>query len=231
MTAHPEGPARGSPAAHSSESHLTGREPKAVAHALRALEQVALHGPGVTARMISTSLDLSPATTYRLLNALVAEEYIVRLPDLAGFALGRRAIVFAGAANTISPQLSRRARDVVGRVRDGVRWGVHLVLLQGERVLIADSDPEYAPPAEVEIARAVAVVLPGLSAGVPTASVEFDIGSGHGTEWLVVPVFAEDGAAVAVLVMIAPEGRLQRSRDDFVRTLTDAAAELADLLS
>ena len=45
----------------------------------------------VTAKEISAALKLPQATTYRLLNLLVGEEYLVRLPDLRGFALGRRA--------------------------------------------------------------------------------------------------------------------------------------------
>jgi DNA-binding IclR family transcriptional regulator len=70
---------------------LSGRQPKAVRSALHVLEEVVSAGPGVTAKEISEALALPQATTYRILNLLVAEEYLVRLPDLAGFALGRRA--------------------------------------------------------------------------------------------------------------------------------------------
>ena len=70
---------------------LSGRQPKAVRSALAVLEEVVAAGPGVTAKEISAALRLPPATTYRLLNLLVADEYLVRLPDLKGFALGRRA--------------------------------------------------------------------------------------------------------------------------------------------
>ncbi|HKS47065.1 MAG TPA: helix-turn-helix domain-containing protein, partial [Amycolatopsis sp.] len=69
---------------------LSGRQPKAVRNALAVLEEVVAAGPGVTAKEISAALKLPPATTYRLLNLLVAKGYLVRLPDLRGFALGRR---------------------------------------------------------------------------------------------------------------------------------------------
>jgi hypothetical protein len=36
------------------------------------------------------------ATTYRLLNLLVGVEYLVRLPDLHGLAMGRRAARLTG---------------------------------------------------------------------------------------------------------------------------------------
>ena len=70
---------------------LSGRQPRAVRSALAVLEEVVAAGPGVTAKEISAALKLPQATTYRLLNLLVGEEYLVRLPDLRGFALGRRA--------------------------------------------------------------------------------------------------------------------------------------------
>ncbi|MDT7644069.1 MAG: hypothetical protein QOC75_1069, partial [Pseudonocardiales bacterium] len=70
---------------------VPGRQPRAVRNALAALAEVVSAGPGVTASEISAALRLPRATTYRLLNLLVAEEYLVRLPDLRGFALGARA--------------------------------------------------------------------------------------------------------------------------------------------
>src|SRR5579859_1661338 len=38
------------------------------------------------------------ATVYRMLNFLVAEEYLVRMPDLKGFALGVRVAELTGGA-------------------------------------------------------------------------------------------------------------------------------------
>jgi DNA-binding IclR family transcriptional regulator len=69
---------------------LGGRQPQAVRSALDVLRTVAQAGPGITAKEISARLRLPPATAYRLLNLLVGEEYLVRLPDLTGFALGAR---------------------------------------------------------------------------------------------------------------------------------------------
>ncbi|AUZ88426.1 helix-turn-helix domain-containing protein [Arthrobacter sp. TmT3-37] len=69
---------------------LRARQPKAVRSALAVLEEVARCGPGVTGLEVSRNLGLPKATTYRLLNLLVEDEYLVRLPDLSGFALGRK---------------------------------------------------------------------------------------------------------------------------------------------
>jgi DNA-binding IclR family transcriptional regulator len=67
---------------------VSGRKPQAIRSALAVLQAVVATGPGVTAKEISHLLSIPPATTYRLLNLLVGEEYLVRLPDLRGFALG-----------------------------------------------------------------------------------------------------------------------------------------------
>ncbi|OMQ16780.1 hypothetical protein A7K94_0200155 [Modestobacter sp. VKM Ac-2676] len=80
-----------------ADTGLTGRQPKAVQSALAVLECVARLGAGVTAKEVAESLGMPPATVYRLLNLLVGEEYLVRLPDLSGFALGRKVAGLAGA--------------------------------------------------------------------------------------------------------------------------------------
>lgn len=76
---------------------LSGRQPQAIRHAFAALRCVAQQGPGTTAKDVATTLRVSPATAYRLLNLLVAEEYLVRLADITGFALGERVAELTGA--------------------------------------------------------------------------------------------------------------------------------------
>ena len=63
---------------------------RAVQKALGMLEAVAHLGPGTTAKEIATFAGVPSATAYRMLNLLVAEGFLVRVPDLSGFALGRR---------------------------------------------------------------------------------------------------------------------------------------------
>ncbi|MFF5992754.1 IclR family transcriptional regulator [Prauserella flavalba] len=129
---------------------LSGRQPKAVRNALAVLEEVVAAGPGVTAKEISAALKLPPATTYRLLNLLVGEEYLVRLPDLRGFALGRRAGRLTVPVASGPPAA---ARAVVERLRQRVRWGVHLASYQSGRVELADADPDHPPSDGALLAR------------------------------------------------------------------------------
>jgi DNA-binding IclR family transcriptional regulator len=129
---------------------LTGRQPRALRNALAVLEEAVAAGPGVTAKEISTALGLPPATTYRLLNLLVGEEYLVRLPDLRGFALGRR------AARLSVPQVPRppaAARAVVAELRGRLRWGVHLAAYTAGRLFLVDPDPDHPPTEESVLAR------------------------------------------------------------------------------
>ncbi|GHE85420.1 hypothetical protein GCM10017786_16790 [Amycolatopsis deserti] len=134
----------------SPETPLSGRQPKAVRSALAVLEEVVAAGPGVTAKEISAALKLPPATTYRLLNLLVGEEYLVRLPDLRGFALGRRAGRLAMPV-TVRPPAAARA--IVEHLRQRVRWGVHLASYRTGRLTLVDPDPDHPPSDGALLAR------------------------------------------------------------------------------
>ncbi len=119
---------------------VTGRQPQAVRSALAVLEEVARAGAGVNAKEVAEALGMPPATTYRLLNLLVGEEYLVRLPDLHGFALGAKV---AGLAGAIAPvRVPTAARQVLAGLRGQVRAGVHLVLISGVTLRCADIDPD-----------------------------------------------------------------------------------------
>jgi DNA-binding IclR family transcriptional regulator len=91
---------------------LRARQPKAVQSAFAVLEEVARCGPGVTGMEVSRNLGLPKATTYRLLNLLVQDEYLVRMPDLSGFALGRKV-------------------EMLVRLAEGGRTGPHPASIEG----------------------------------------------------------------------------------------------------
>ncbi len=131
---------------------LTARQPGAVHSALSVLEAVAHLGAGVTAQRLSAELGLPRATTYRLLNLLVEDEYLVRTPDLSGFALGARV---AQLAAVVAPpaRLSSAARAVVDDARRRVRGGVHVVLFVEGRVVVLDADPDFPLSDHVRLAR------------------------------------------------------------------------------
>ncbi|WP_163506378.1 IclR family transcriptional regulator [Fodinicola acaciae] len=131
-------------------SPLPGRQPRAIRNALAILEEVVAAGPGVTAKEISAALKLPPATTYRLLNLLVGEEYLVRLPDLRGFALGRRAARLSLPLSTRPPAA---ARAIVEHLRGNVRWGVHLASFSSGRLVLIDADRDHPPTDEAVLAR------------------------------------------------------------------------------
>ncbi|CAN5272601.1 DNA-binding transcriptional regulator KdgR [soil metagenome] len=132
-----------------ADGSLSGRQPKAVQSALRVLEEVARAGVGVTAKEIADHLSLPSATTYRLLNLLVADGYVVRLPDLSGFSLGRRMGLLIDAA--VTPTVCTAAREVLANLRLSVRFGVHLFYFTNTAVRTADADAEFPPPADESI--------------------------------------------------------------------------------
>lgn len=116
---------------------LGGRQPQSIRTALAVLRAVAQAPPGVTARQISRQLGLPPATAYRILNLLVGDEYLVRLPDLRGFALGAR------MADLLGPPSGVRAgvASVVSALRSSTGLAVTLATYSEEGVRIAVADP------------------------------------------------------------------------------------------
>jgi len=121
---------------------LTARQPKAVHSALTVLEAVARLGAGASAQEISRELGLPRATTYRLINLLVQDEYLLRTPDLAGFALGATVVQLAAIAAPPA-RLTSAARGVVAEARAALRGGVHVVFFVDGRVTVIDADPDF----------------------------------------------------------------------------------------
>lgn len=140
-----------SEAGRSGAPSLAARQPRAIHSALTVLEAVAGIGAGATARELSDALGLPRATTYRLLNLLVQDEYLVRTPDLSGFALGAKVVHLAVAAAPI--RLPTAAREVIAEARSAVRGGVHVVRYDEGRLSIADADPDFPLSDTVRLVR------------------------------------------------------------------------------
>ena len=115
------------------------------------IEAVAVLGLGVTAKEIAAALHMPPATAYRILNALVGEEYLVRTSDLRGFGLGKRLGSLIAAVTT--PALSTAARHHVAELRDTVRFAVHVIAFHAGSVRVLDADPDHPVRAERELVR------------------------------------------------------------------------------
>jgi len=231
---------------------VSARQPKAIHSALIVLEEVARCGPGVTARAVSDNLGLPRATAYRLLNLLVQEEYLVRLPDLRGFALGRRVARLAEAASSEpTVRVPRAAMTVLGGMRSRFRGGVTLVGYLDDRIQLLDVDPDYPlsdPRRIVEElpASAIGRVLLAererrrdtstssgrdsleeiLRLGYTTQSGQFRTGFGC----IAMPVRDGDGALVAGLALSTTSAQLLEPRS-MVELLHDGVGSLAPLLA
>ncbi|WP_327146246.1 helix-turn-helix domain-containing protein [Nocardia sp. NBC_01327] len=203
----------------SAPGGIGGRQPKAVLSALVVLEEVAACGPGVSAREISRNLAMPRATAYRLLNLLVQQEYLVRTPDLSGFALGSKVTELAGMA-TPAP-LPSAALEVLEQLRGSIRGGVHLAgyLRTGTtrpRVRILDADPDYPIEHEHAITSDLTVSAIGRLAlaesDVRTRSLGYALQVDElrpGSGCLTVPIRDRRGALVAGLTLSTTSARLR----------------------
>ena len=90
------------------------RQPGAVDSAFAVLEAVDRIGPGVTARQLTEALPMSQATVYRIIKHLVANEYLVRTPDLRGFVIGERVRILGMRLPGDQPPAPAANRDPEG---------------------------------------------------------------------------------------------------------------------
>ncbi|ETD33993.1 IclR family transcriptional regulator [Williamsia sp. D3] len=128
-----------------------GQQPKAVHKALAMLEAVAHLGAGATAKQIAGHTGVPPATAYRMLNYLVAEGFLVRVPDLTGFALGQRTSELAHAASTSTTV--EGVGDVLEAMRSETRHGLYLATFRDGSLRVVDSDPDHEGVAPSTIMR------------------------------------------------------------------------------
>jgi len=218
---------------------INARQPGAILHALQILECVARRGPGTTASEISTDLCLSRATTYRLVRLLADDEYLVRMPDLRGFALGRRVAELAAPA-TPTPPMSRAALAVLTVLRDRVRAGVHLVHYSGSRIVITDEDRDIpltdphrlvTDPGSTAAGRLAAAWAQAQRTGrqPPTHELHVRRFSTH-RGCLALPVQDDAGHLVAALLVEAPAVRLEHP-EELMSILLSGVSELTMLLT
>lgn len=129
----------------------TRHHPSTMSNSLRIIEAVAVMGIGVTAKEISEALHIPQATSYRLLNALVGEEYLMRTSDLRGFALGHRLGGLIAAVT--APTVSTEVRAHIDKLRSKVRFAVHLIGFQSASLRVLNADPDHSLRAERELVR------------------------------------------------------------------------------
>lgn len=229
---------------------VRARQPKAIHSALAVLEEVAARGAGVTARELSDALGMPRATTYRLINLLVQEEYLVRMPDLTGFTLGRKVRQLAHLV--APPPPPRAAREVMSRLRSSIRGGVHLARYDTDRIAVIDVDEDFPLSDEGRIvrewdasamgrlllaerdvtetptrsARAVAAIVDDTRLAGFARQVD-ELVPGFGC--LAVPIRDERGRLVASVSFAAPRARIERP-GDVLAALEAGADELSRLL-
>ncbi|WP_328856612.1 helix-turn-helix domain-containing protein [Williamsia herbipolensis] len=213
---------------------------RSIINALELLEEVAATGPGVTASDLAHSLGLSRSTTYRLVNLLTAEEYLVRTPDLGGFALGHKIDRLIGvAAGSTAPE---QVRAVLDETRAGLRFGLHLFgyLRPGTpraRITLLDIDPDYplSDPARILHSHnesAVGRLLLAYETNPSTpATHAAQIGAFQPNfGCLALPLTASNGALRAALAVSAPEHRIANAEAllDVLRPTCDTISHLMD---
>lgn len=217
-------------------SELSGRQPGAIHSALAVLEAVAHAGPGVTARQLSDRLGLPRATTYRLINLLVQDEYLVRMPDLRGFALGRKVAELADVAHAQDAALS--VRETLADLRGRIRGGVHLAVFRNGHVVPVDVDPDFplSDPRRITTDLSVSalgrLLLAERAARTIPSPTRYTTQEGEltpGFGCLAIPVRGKDDRLVGGLALAMPAARLA-DRDGLLALVADSAVRIGPLI-
>lgn len=224
-----------------------GRQSSAVLNAFAVLEAVAAQGPGITAQQLSALLELPRATTYKTVNLLVQQEYLVRLADLSGFALGAKVAQLVQPPEleivTLCTPLPAGVLAVLAELRRNLRGGVHLLGYRhsgelGPTVIVLDADPDVpvAPPARLADPRHSAagrLLLADLQRDPETSSRGYAV---HIDEVqplagsLAVAVRRSDGVLLAGLSLVTPAQRLSRP-EPLAQRLRQVAQHVGELLA
>lgn len=106
----------------------------AARHALQALKLMASQAAPIPAASIARDLGLPRSTTYRLLNVLIEEGFVVRLEGERRYGLGVAAFELGFAYSRQAP-LQWVARPALARLVDKTTYNGHFAILHGRDVL------------------------------------------------------------------------------------------------
>ncbi|MGV9822923.1 IclR family transcriptional regulator [Nocardia xishanensis] len=243
-----------------SKTAFGGQQPRAVQKALAMLEAVAHLGAGASANQICAFTQVPSATAYRILNLLVEDGYLVRSPDLSGFALGRRTFEIAFAA---APESARTVADVMSGLRTETRYALYVVSFRDRSIRVVDSDPDHEVVPVTTILRnphAHAVgklllayhpaALPGIKLRSVTAhtvvkrrtldehlvsilATEISVEKDEsriGRAAMAIPIRECGDEVVGGLCLQGPVGRISASNTDLVEFLRRGASDLGGLI-
>jgi len=111
---------------------------------LQILREVSGDAEGLTAAELAGRLELSTATTYRLLATLQSHDYLTRGAD-ARYTLGR---AVDGLGRAVRSQLvaTPEVRDILARMRDAARAPAYLTVFRGDDIAVAHVADSAAHP-------------------------------------------------------------------------------------
>ncbi|TFD90146.1 IclR family transcriptional regulator [Cryobacterium serini] len=162
---------------------------------LRVLAHLAAQRGPTPAAVVASALDLPRSTVYQLLDVLVAEGFVVHLPEEHRYGLGVAAFELSSGFSRQEP-LSRLGRPLIAKLVDRLGESAHLVVLHGRDVIyLVEERAAHRPslvsdvgvrlPAHLTASgRALLAALPAaqLRALFPTSGLEQRDGRGPRTK-------------------------------------------------
>lgn len=147
----------------------------AVGHALLVLKLLGRHAGPLPAASIARELGLARSTTYRLLDAMAAQGFVVHLPEERRYGLGV-AVFELGSAYSRQEPMQRLARPLLTRLADRTGHNAHLVVLHGRDVVYVIEERVVGRPSlvtDVGVRLPATLTASGLAilAALPAAQV------------------------------------------------------------
>ena len=120
------------PIKHQPKSDLIG----SVQRALRILELLAQHPPGLNAKQVSQQLQLHLSTCYHLLNTLIVSGYVVKDPETSCFRLGGK-IGYTVHGHASPAQLVQQFRPHVQALQEATHETAYLSLWDRAEIILS----------------------------------------------------------------------------------------------
>ncbi|MFE9773556.1 IclR family transcriptional regulator [Streptomyces sp. NPDC005931] len=119
-----------------------------VRRALRVLEAVAAGGDGITAKAVARRAGLTLPTTYRLLNTLVHDGYLVRLNQARGYGLGYK-LTSLNRRLCQQLEITPGVLGVLQQLHDDCAAAAYYTVFRDEEIVVAEVvDSPAAPRAQ-----------------------------------------------------------------------------------
>jgi IclR family transcriptional regulator, acetate operon repressor len=149
---------------------VESKQVQSVSRALDLLEHVTLSSDEVALTDLARKTGLQTPTAHRLLQTLVAREWLVQSPKTSRYRPSNKLLAIAGGVEARSARLRATARPHLEMLRDASGESTNLVVLDGRATVYVDQAPSPRP---IRMFAEIGARVPAYASGAGKAMLAF----------------------------------------------------------